>query len=347
MVEFTTPVGRIVWGHPTKSKGKTRKDPVSQQFVPVIKDGVQVQQWTFGVAFTKADFQTHIWPYLAQEAQSVYQGAQVPPKFAWKYKDGDSVDDDGKPYADREGYAGCFVLTVSTELMQPALYKFNGTSYDQLPGDAVKTGDYVVLGLNAKANIPADRTMTPGLYINPTVVEFVGFGTEIVSVGAVNPMTALGGRVHQLPPGASATPIGGGSAAGIGMPGMAPTPQPGQMAAPAPMGAPAPMAAPGGMPQPGQMPGMAQPAPMAAPQPVPTPMAAPAPMAAPQPQRPTDPSHIAPNPQTGAEMWWNGQAWTPAPVMPAPAADFVANAGMPAPAPMAQPGMMPGMMAPR
>jgi hypothetical protein len=315
-VEFTTPVGRIVWGSPTKSRGKTRKNAVTQALEPVMKDGVQVQVWSFGVAFDKATFQASIWPYLSQEAATLYQGGQVPAKFAWKYTDCEEIDDNGKRYGEREGYEGCYVLAISTELQAPPVFKFNGTSYDQLPADAVKCGDFVAVGLNVKGNIPSDRTMTPSLYINPTVVEFVGYGKEIVSATAVNPMTALGGRQHQLPPGASATPIGGGN--GVGMPGMGqPMAQPG-------MGQT--MAQPGMMPQqPMQQPGMMPGQPQAQPQYAPQPMAQPAMMPPP------------------AHDFVQGAGQQPQPMQQPQAQPQYAPQPMAQPG-MMQPGQMPGMM---
>lgn len=334
MIELATPVGRIVWGHPTKSRDKTRKNPTTGANEKVLKaDGTVAQQWSFGVAFNKADFQAMIWPAMAQEAATAYANG-TPPKFSWKYQDGDGIDDQGKPFNTREGYAGCYVLAISSELMAPPIYKLNGGKYDQLPGEAIKCGDFVVVGLNIKVNVPQDRTHTPGLYVNPTLVEFIGYGTEIVSQGHVDPMALLGGAVRQLPAGASATPLANPNAPGL-----------------AAMGTPQPQV----MQQPGMMPGGM---PAAAPMMAPPPLAPPAPVG---PQRPTDPTHIGRDPATGAEMWWNGVAWTPAPVaapvmappamLPPPAPDFVANAGMPG-MPMQQPGApggmaMPGMPAPR
>jgi hypothetical protein len=343
-IEIATPVGRIVWGHPTKSKNKTRKNPSTGANEVVLKDGQPVQQWSLGVAFPKAEFQAAIWPAMAQEAATVFPNG-TPPKFSWKYQDGDGIDDQGKPFNLREGYAGCYVLAISSELMAPPLFKLNGGKYDQLPGDAVKCGDYVVCGLNIKANVPVDRTHTPGLYINPLGIEFVGYGTEIQSQGAIDPMAIFKGAQHQLPAGASATPV-----QAPGAPGM-----PGMGAGAAPMAAQPGMMAQPGMAQPGQPPMAVQPAMMAPPA-----MLSP-PVAPVGPQRPSDPSHVGRDPTTGAEMWWNGAAWTPAPIapppamLPPPAHDFVANAGMPAPL-AAQPGMMappttqpgmPGMMPPR
>lgn len=260
-IEISTPVGRLVWGDPTKPKTKT--DPKTR--APILDaNGQPRQQWTFGVAFDKATFQQSIWPAMAQEAATAFPNG-VPPAFSWKYVDGDGVDREGKPYSEREGYAGCYVLAISTELMAPPVFKLVNGAYQQLPPGAMKCGDYVALGLNLKVNVPTDRTQTPGLYVNPLAIEFVGYGTEIVGTGSADPMALFKGAQHQLPPGASATPIGNANAPG--MPGMG-MQQPGQppMSAPMgqqPMGQPGypqqqPMQAPGQMPmgQPGQMPGM-------------------------------------------------------------------------------------------
>lgn len=265
----------------------------------VMRDGKPVEQWAFGVAFPKADFQAQIWPALAAEAATGYpQG--TPPRFAWKYQDGDGIDSKGVPFNQREGYAGCFVLTVSSELMAPPIYKLVGGGYVQLQPNEIKCGDYVVVGLMLKVNV-ATGTNTPSVYINPLAVELVGIGSEIVSVGAADPMALFGGAARQLPPGVSMVPQ-----ATAGAPGM-----PGMSAPPAPM--------------------MQPPAAMAPPPPPPPPVAG--------PSRPLDPTHIALNP-AGGEMWWTGTAWIAAPMLPPPAPDFVHNAGM-HPPPMTMPGMMP------
>jgi hypothetical protein len=302
-VEFSTPVGRVVWGHPAHAK--QRMDDNNQ---PVIRaNGEKAMQWSFGVAFTKADFQQHIWPYLAQEAATAYPNG-APQSFSWKYVDGDGVDSKGLPFNQREGYAGCYILAISTELQAPPIYKFNGTKYDQLPGEAIKTGDYVSVGIDARVNVPTDPKKKSGLYINPKAVELVGYGTPIVSQGQADPNALFGGRQHQLPAGASATPIGGAGA--VGMPGMGQQqPQPGMMQ-PA-MGQP--VMQPTMAAQPATQPGMMQP----------------------QMQPQMQPAMVQPvmQPQPG--------------MMPPPAHDFV-QPGMQQPAmgqPMMQPQMQPGMPA--
>lgn len=213
-VEFNTPVGRIVWGNPSKSTKKT--DQKTKQ--PILRDGKEVEQWVFGVAFPKAEFEQKIWPYMHQEAASVFPHG-VPQGFSWKYKDGDSVDKKGKPYAEREGYAGHYVLTVSTEAFAPPIYKFENGSYRQLQPEEIKTGDYVTLALSLKANAPTNPTHTPGIYINPVAVNHVGYGQEIISGGA-DPEELFGNQPVQLPPGASAMPVASGT--NVAMPGTMP-----------------------------------------------------------------------------------------------------------------------------
>lgn len=331
--QIKTFVGRIVWGHPLKPQIKKQQDgPNKGQ--PVLKDGKQVEQWAFGVAFDKTQFAAQIWPSMQAEALTGYPNG-VPPRFSWKYKDGDTVDSKGVPYSQREGHAGNIILTISTEAAAPTVVKLDPATntYRQLTAEEIKPGDYVVCVLNFKVNV-ATGTNTPSLYVNPVLIEHVGYGPLIVSANAPDPMALLGGAQYQLPPGASAAPLAPVSPIAPPMPGGMPG------AAPA-----APMApAPGGM-----MPGMPAAAPMA---PAPVTPPPPPPVAAPAgPQRPTDPSHIAPNP-AGGEFWWINGQWTPgvaapaAPTMPPPAPDFVANAGMPAPVAPAPGGMpgMPGMM---
>lgn len=320
---------RLVWGHPMKPQIKKHQDgPNKGQ--PVLKDGQPVKVWSFGIAIEKTHFQTHIWPQMAAEAATGYPNG-VPQRFAWKFVDGDGIDSKGVPYNKREGYAGCYVLTISTEFKCPECWRDNGAGgFTQLREDEFKTGDYLACSLNLKVNV-ATGTNTPSMYVNPLAVQVVGQGTEIVSSGSVDPNTALGGRSVALP--AGATPMGAA-------PPMAPPPggMPGTTAMPQPAAMPGQIP---GYPAPVGMPPAA--APMTPPPPPPAPVAG--------PQRPVDPSHIA-NAGTPHEQWWNGSAWVPAahpapaaPAvgMPPPAHDFVAAAGV---TPAAMPGQMPGYPAP-
>ena len=317
--EIKTGVGRIVWGNPAKPQIK--KDVQTKQ--PVLRDGQQVQQWVFGVAFPKAEFEQMIWPAMAKESAQGYPNG-APQHFAWKYNDGDGVDSNGQPFNSREGYAGHYVLTISTEAFAPPVYKLVNGAYVQLQPDQIKTGDYVVLALNIVVNVPTNRTHTPGLYINPVAIDHVGYGQEIHN--GPDAQQLFGGSQYQLPAGASQTPVASG---GAGMPGTGQQPPMGQQPPQQPpMGQPAPQQPPMGQPAP-QQPPMGQPAPQQPPmgqQPPQQP-----PMGQPAPQQPP-----------------MGQPGT----MPPPANDFVQNAGnqvMPGQQPPAQntgQPAMPGNMQP-
>jgi len=309
--EFTTTVGRIVFGHP----GETRDKKKDGQ--PVLDQTTQqpIKQTVFGVAFPKAEFDQHIKPWLEYEAGTTFSNG-IPPQFAWKYVDGDRADapwnqqrnQAGTPYNQRPGYAGHYVLTFSTELPgMPQMFVLNNGAYFQIGKDQIKCGDYVRIKVNAKAH----GGNSPGLYVNPMLLEKVGDGEAIqTGGGAGDPMAAFGGQAAQLPPGVSAPTVG--------QPPAAPAPQTPQQPAYAPPAPQAPAPAPGNPPQ------APAPAPGNPPQAHAAPAAAPGYTAAPPPASPSS----AP----------------PAPQMPPPATDFIPGAPQ-APQPPAAP--YPGMPAPR
>lgn len=242
--EFNTPVGRIVWGHPLKPQKKT--DDNNQ---PVLRDGVQVMQWSFGVAIDKASFQAQVWPFLAAEAAKGYpQGA--PPSFSYKYADGDDSNPvwnkgkQGKPRNQRPGHAGHFILTINTELQAPNVVRFDNGVYREVLPDQIKTGDYVAMTLIAKWH----AGQSPGLYLNPGVIVHAFEGDAISNGGLdIDPTQAFGATPQFAMP-AGARPLGAPAPVGGGMPPMAPpaaAPQPVMPgAAPAPVQYAPPMAAP-------------------------------------------------------------------------------------------------------
>ena len=328
-IEFTTPVGRIVWGHPSKVKpvldSRTKQPKLNAQ-------GQPRQETAFGLAIPIADFQQGVWPYLQQEAATMYPN---PPRdFAWKFTQEGELDKNNVPYGQRDGYAGHVVLAVKTELNPPAVFKFDPQTnqYRQMQPDELKAGDYVRVGINAKVHAGE----SPGLYINPLAVEHIGYGTAIVGSGAADPMALFGGQQVALPAGASATPIGG-APGGVGMPGMGGMPQ-------QPM---QPAAQSQGMPQMGGMPGqapMGNGAPPAMNQGTPMGHAGAMGAAGGMPTMGA-PANMAGQPNAGYAQ--------PAPGnMPPPATDFIPGApGQPAPGGMGMPGQggplqggqMPGM----
>ena len=257
MTNVTTPVGRIVWGNPLIAK--QRRDDNNK---PKVKaDGSPDMVYSFGIAITKADAGP-IFQAMQVEAQGIYPSGGIPADFAWKYQDGDGLDKKGKPFAQRTGYAGCVVIAVESNFPIKTVKYVNGSYSDMIEG--VKTGDYVMVNIDIVGHgvKPTVRMSKPGLYINPKMVRFVGFGDEISN--APNAEDVFGSGEVVLPPGASAIPtvtsgMPGAPTVTSGMPGMPGVGPTGAAPQTLPAGMPG---APAGMPgmttaSPGNMPGVA------------------------------------------------------------------------------------------
>ncbi len=314
MQEFEV-TGRIVWGHPMKAT--PRLDDKTKQ--PIMKkDGSGPRMVrSFGLAVPVDQFQTAAWPAMYAEATSGFPNAvQMGEGFRWKYKTAQHFDKQGKPYSEREGYAGNVVLSVSSELdTPPPLYKqLPSGQFVQMGPDEIKCGDYVFCKISCVLQKPQNASHTPSLYINPIVLIFAGYGAAILSA-AVDPNQLFAGRRFDLAPGASAQPLAPTMAASAPVPGQ-----------PQPAGFPGAQAAPQSAGYPGAQPGGGGGTPtMMQPQPAGYPGAAAAPaMAAPG---------FAPQPGAPATGYPSN------PVQPAHG--FVANAGQPQAAfpgaPQAQP----------
>lgn len=256
--QIVTPVGRIVWGHPTK--GQQRTDDNNN---PIIgNDGQPSTEFVFGLAIPKGQ-EAELFAAMGQEAATTC-GGQPPQNFAWKFKDGDSPD-----LNTREGHAGHFIFTIAT-VIAPRVVQNQGGQWVDFAD--VKRGDYVRVALSIKGHTgnPQKKGSKPGLYLNPAMVEFIGYGQEIFSGPSADQVFA-GVAPAQLPPGASATPI----ASATPMPAMptaapvapaAPAMPTAPVAAPMPAAAPIPQAAPiPGAPAPTVPAGVPQAAPVAAP----------------------------------------------------------------------------------
>lgn len=201
-IQITTEVGRIVWGNPLQAQPRKNDDGT-----PKMKDGVQAVSWDFGLAIEKSRA-ANVVQQLSAAAASLYPNG-TPGNFAWKFIDGDGVDNKGARYADREGYAGHFVFAISTSFEQPRIVRFeNGVYVDH---DQIKTGDYVRAALSVKAHqgTPNNAHSKPGLYLNPQMIQFVGFGEEIRR--GPDAATLFGNDAVALPPGASSMPQAGGN----------------------------------------------------------------------------------------------------------------------------------------
>lgn len=222
--------GRIVWTVGDLFQGRHKTDFNTRQPLYDAK-GEPKKEYGFGLAIPKSALTgdvTNIWGALHAEALSLYPSGQIPPAFAMKFKDGDTaIDDKGFKYSDREGYAGCIVVSCTTSLPIKWFRFENGTN--TMINEGVKCGDYVNVQLSIKAH-PAQGAGKAGLYVNPNAVQFLGYGPAIINTPAGDDF--FGKAAPAMPAGASAMPL---------------APQPGQMLVPpaaAPVMAPAPVAAP-------------------------------------------------------------------------------------------------------
>ena len=178
--------GRLVWtvGR-TPHEGKAKTDYNSGAVI-LDETGQPQMQYGFGLAIAKVDPRTgqtseqftKVWQALHAEAFTLYPSGQLPPDFAMKYKDGDAVDHNGKPFETRDGYKGHIILACTTEI-PPKFFRYEGGN-NIMVNDGFKCGDYVNVQLNLKAHPPKGRGK-PGLYLNPSAVQLIQAGKEIIN----------------------------------------------------------------------------------------------------------------------------------------------------------------------
>ena len=218
--EITTPMGRIVWGHPLTPRQSTD----NQGNKKFNDQGQPIMEVSFGLAIPTEQFQTMVWPTMAQEIGKGYPNG-APGNFSYKMTQAHEIDNKGKPYSEREGYAGCVVLACSTTLQPPVGYVFENGAYRQISADQIKTGDYVTVGLNMKVNVPANRSHTPSIYVNPLTVLLCYEGDAIAGAYTVDPTKMFGAAPQMAPAPQGARPVGAAAPMqqapqGAGMPGM-------------------------------------------------------------------------------------------------------------------------------
>ena len=201
--EITLPLGRIVWGHPLKPRHATD----NQNNKKFTDDGKPVMEVSFGLAIPADQFAQVVWPAMAQEIAKGYSQG-IPGNFSYKMTQPHEIDKNGKPYADREGYAGCVVLACSTTLQPPGGYVFENGAYRQIGDDAIKTGDYVQVGVNFKVNVPTNRSHTPSIYVNPLTVLLCYEGDAIAGAYTADPTQSFGAAPQIAPPPPGARQIG-------------------------------------------------------------------------------------------------------------------------------------------
>lgn len=181
-IEVTTPVGRLVGGH-----------PMVQEVVKDDKTGLPKMQADGVTQRTSAFFALAI-PKGSESAwwetpwgQKIYQagvsgfpnGAYQRLDFAWKVEDGDSTipNKRNRRNCDREGYAGHWILRMSTGLTVRCYHDGKFAPHEQIQQkEAIKAGDYGRAALLVKAN---GSDQSPGVYLNPDMFALTRAGIEI------------------------------------------------------------------------------------------------------------------------------------------------------------------------
>jgi hypothetical protein len=131
------------------------------------------------------------------------QGNCINPKFAFKVTDGDSQvpNTRGTKPCDREGFPGHWILNFSGGYA-PKCYTAGGAELITDP-NMIKRGYYIRIYGSVKGN---GSQQQPGIFLNHSMVELVGYGEEIVS--GPDGSAIFGGQpAGQLPAGASSTPV--------------------------------------------------------------------------------------------------------------------------------------------
>jgi len=179
--------GRIVWTSGNNLfAGKPKVDDRNKQPVIDQKTGQQVIEYGFGLAVPKVDPRTgqqtpeytKVMAAMQKEALTLYPSGHIPPGFSMKYKDGDGVDHNGVPFSQREGHANHIIVACVTRIPIKYFRYENGNNI--LVNDGIKCGDYVNVQLNIKAH-PAVGNSKAGLYVNPSAVQLIAPGKEIVN----------------------------------------------------------------------------------------------------------------------------------------------------------------------
>lgn len=207
-IEITTPVGRLVQGHPMVRKPKKDR----QGNVKLNDDGSQALEIFFAIAIAKGQ-ETH-WNQT-EWGQKIHAQAQADwpngewqrQDFAWKIIDGDSPvpNKAGRIPNQREGFPGHWVVTTSTRFEGVRCFHAGKYApYEVIQNkDEIKRGDYVRAVLSVKGNGPSE---SPGVYINPELFELTRAGVQIVSDDGPDAATAFGSAPVSLPAGAQLAP---------------------------------------------------------------------------------------------------------------------------------------------
>ncbi len=208
--QITTPIGRLVSGdcydpqtkdsdgNPLLVKhGVNAGEPRVNFYlgIAIAKDGRPWEQTEWGFEMMKIarmDF-----PAMFDANGTLLPGRQ----FSFKVTDGDSTipNTKGRKPCDAEGYPGNWILHWGNGFPPKCV---DATGDNVIPEGQIKCGHYIQIMGYIKGNGSAQQS---GIYLNTKIVAHAGFGPEIMK-GPDASDVGFGGA---LPPGASATPVGG------------------------------------------------------------------------------------------------------------------------------------------
>ena len=243
--EIKLPVGRLVGGHPMELHAVTDN---KTKLPKLLKDGVTpMMECYVGVAIPKGA-ETH-WDQTPW-GQSIKQagvnawpnGEHAAATFAWKMTDGDSQvpNKKGNKPCDQEGFPGHWVVNAKQGWQVPCFHVGQYEPHQVIQRkDEIKRGDYVRLVVNALGNNIKGPNESPGVYLNPTIMELSRAGVQIVGKNAPDAASAFGDSTAQLPANAQidpnvTAPAAPGTAVAPAAPGTAVAPAPDILQAPAP-----------------------------------------------------------------------------------------------------------------
>lgn len=214
-MQFITPVGRVVQGHPMEKQDKNMQgQPLKTQ------NGQPTQRFFVALAFQKTDASFgQLFGLMQQVAQASFPGmAILPPsdprcRFSWKIADGDGMDDNGKPNADKPGFAGCWVVKFQSSFAPKCYYAGKYRPEDMITDPKfIKRGWYARVAGTIEGNGQVNK---PGLYMNLSLFELCA-GTEADEIVSGPDAAAVFGAAAPVLP-AGLAPI---AAAATTLPGM-------------------------------------------------------------------------------------------------------------------------------
>ena len=207
--EILLPVSRMIGGSVYTPQLQFTEN---NQPVVDVRTGVQVADYNIGIAIPKQGEQswaeTEWGKFIKAIGDAAYPGQSLAPTFSWKITDGDSQipnKNNNRP-CDQIGYAGNWIIWMR-QRWSPTICDLK--SQPLTTPDAIMSGDWVQCYVSVAPNVPRPgKSHTPGIYINPMAVAFVGYHKDgRITGSAVNVQTIKFGS-GAMPADVLATPVG-------------------------------------------------------------------------------------------------------------------------------------------